>query len=550
MPDSLEACLANLPLSRLAGAAQEIREALADEQALRLGQSTVVSTKVHAFDAHKPEHVQILITADAGRIFYQRSDMGAICHLDIFHACGEVDHRLAAGYIRKAVALYRQLAAAQPLVWAAGVIEADTIDIQTATGGGRITGSLNGGQKASLRRAHENHVHIALLRPENDLGCLFYIAAAVETAILGVGLELRCNERISYVDSGDGQTDLSPYTDQSDSRLGGQPPATGTLELVPDAAEQQAQQAKELLTDCRCQKAPTGFAGQAAKGSRGQILVGADGGKPVKRLTTAPQTQQTAVSDWRSWYAPGLYDSLKTAVGSLPNKAGCRQTKREGRYCDTGRQEMFSGSCARSGTIEVTATVTAAAERFLSQSLTGRLHIGATDLRFSGHVKQPSYDICFLVDTSASMTGPWLQAARYLTGEISRFGGRRFSLITFQDSQASVIRPFTTSRQTLLNSFAEMAPHGATPLALGLKQALAFLAGQQVKKPLLVLITDGIPSRCYGENSNPLTEALQMAGAVKQTDCRFLCVGLDRDNSFLIRLTAAADGVFYPFTKF
>lgn len=217
--------LTRLPLLDLGGATASIVRALAAGQAARLGQSAVLSTKVHAFDSHKPEHVQILINTDAGQVFYHRQDCGAVCHLDVFHECGEVDHRVAAGCICQAVTFYNTYASRQKGGPYPGLVNLALIDLQTATGGGRITGSLLGGQKVSVRRVHENHVHVTLRTPANDFACLLYIAAAVETAVQAMNLELRCNESISYAAAADGQLDLSPYTDQTDSFLNGKPAA-------------------------------------------------------------------------------------------------------------------------------------------------------------------------------------------------------------------------------------------------------------------------------------------------------------------------------------
>ncbi|CQR72650.1 hypothetical protein SOV_00410 [Sporomusa ovata DSM 2662] len=222
MVDSLNTSLAQLSLSRLGAAAAAIDEALGLGQGIRLGQSTVFSSKVHAFNSHSPEHVKIMVNTDAGQVFYYRSDSGRIGHLDIFHECGAINHQVAAYYVCSALERYRTIAVQQSTMMGTGVLNPDLVDIQTATGGGRITGSLHGGQKPSVRRVHENHVHVALQLPTNNLLCLFYIVAAVETAILDLGLELRCNERISYVEAADCQSDLSPYTDQTDSLLAGQ----------------------------------------------------------------------------------------------------------------------------------------------------------------------------------------------------------------------------------------------------------------------------------------------------------------------------------------
>lgn len=246
--------LTRLPLLDLGRATASIARALAAGQAARLGQSAVLSTKVHAFALHKPEHVQILINTDAGQVFYHRKDCGAVCHLDVFHECGEIDHGLTAGYICQAVTFYNAYASRQRGGPYPGLVNSALIDLQTATGGGRITGSLLGGQKFSVRRVHENHVHVTLRTPANDFACLFYIVAAVEAAIQAMSLELRCNESISYAEAADGQLDLSPYTDQTDSFLNGRPAApqpeymeAAVADQGPDLQEEPDWQTKDFM---------------------------------------------------------------------------------------------------------------------------------------------------------------------------------------------------------------------------------------------------------------------------------------------------------------
>ncbi|WP_371365174.1 hypothetical protein SRRS_00670 [Sporomusa rhizae] len=340
MVDSLAGSLKDLPLTRLAQVAEVIGQVFAAGEGMRLGQSAVLSTKVHAFASRRPEFVQIF-NADAGKVLYNRSNSGEICHLDIFHQCAQVDHRFVAYYVYQAIGKYNSLADRQIELACAGIVNPDFVDIQTAVGGGRITGSLHGGQKLSLRRVHENHVHIALRLTAIDYMCLFYIVAAVEAALADQGVELRCNEGIFYVDSPEFQAELSSYSDQTDSLLVG----------------------RQLATE----------------------------------------------------------------------------------NCQTGSQ-------------------------------TGNL----------------------------------------ASQEVG-------------------------SRQTII-------PTGATPLAMGLQHSLAYLTAQMPQNPLLVLITDGIPSFRYGEMISSLQDALTAAAEIRQANCGFLGIGLDENNDFLKELAAAAGGSTYLFT--
>ncbi|WP_094603032.1 hypothetical protein SPSIL_000540 [Sporomusa silvacetica DSM 10669] len=553
MVDSLNTSLAQLSLSRLGAAAAVIGEALGLGQGIRLGQSTVFSSKVHAFNSHSPEHVKIMVNTDAGQVFYYRSDSGRIGHLDIFHECGTIDHQVAADYVCSALERYRTIAVQQPTMMSTGLLNPDLVDIQTATGGGRITGCLQGGQKPSVRRVHENHVHVALQLPTNNLVCLFYIVAAVETAIQDLGLELRCNERISYVEAADCQSDLSPYTDQTDSLLASQLLQEHNQQASCPVSDITPGSATECLPEYGYTGSRFGAGPQPAENNcRGQTFVGVEESRRGGDAMLKQRQDITVAHNFGTAFsATGLYDSFKQAVRRVQYSsytAKCRQFAPK--VQESGNKAVISGRQVGSTGLDVTATVSAAAERFYTEGISGRLRISAGDMRFTGRRQRQGSDICLLIDSSASMAGLRLLASRYLAGEISHFGCNRLSLLTFQDKQATVLRAFTNSRQAVLGAFAEIVPQGATPLALGIRYSLAYIKQQQARKPLLVLITDGIPSRRYDENIQPLTEALAAAAEIKQVKCGFLCIGLDNEDGFLQKLTTAAAGVSYSFTGF
>lgn len=541
----------NLPLMRLIEPATVVSQALAQGRGVRLGQSAVLSTKVHAFNAHSPEHVQIMAKADAGQVFYHRQDSGAIYHLDTFHQCGSVDHRLAAKYVCQAVAFYHKLRAEQTEPPYRGMVSPDLIDIQTASGGGRITGLLTGGQKLSMRRVHENHVHLALCLPPDHVVCLFYIVAAVEAAILNSGLELRCNERISCVDSTDDQVDLSPYTDHTDSLLTDQESREQTFELSNESTTESSPKDASLASSPD-NLLPSTSRRREECGGKGQTLISVKetnlnyNKSDKKERKRAPD----AIAHYGNFYAPGLPESLKQAMAGVKSKQCLSRNSRNIQSQSAGGKLSVGDDRSFSAGLDVAATVTAAASRLLADGEARGLRISPADIRFMTRRRRRGYDVCLLTDGSGSMAGPRLAAAKYLAGEIMRGGCNQVSVVTFQDNRAEVIKPFTTSRQTVLGAFDAVMPYGATPLALGIRRSLSYLREQQTEKLLLVLITDGIPSRKYEETVNPLTDALAAAAEIKQLHCGFLCIGLDTDDGFLKKLTTAAGGVLYMFTEY
>ncbi|HEY8552348.1 MAG TPA: VWA domain-containing protein, partial [Thermaerobacter sp.] len=158
--------------------------------------------------------------ADAGRVFYGRSRTGQILHVDVFHADGEVDHRLLARNLARAARIFTRDAGTYRVAGLPVEQIPDFVDLQTGTGGGRASGSLIYGRRLSLRLAHRNHVHLALGLPRALWGFAIYAVAAAEEAILAAGLELRRIEAVEVVTGrGGAPLDLSDYETASDSLL-------------------------------------------------------------------------------------------------------------------------------------------------------------------------------------------------------------------------------------------------------------------------------------------------------------------------------------------
>ncbi|EKP93759.1 VWA domain-containing protein [Thermaerobacter subterraneus] len=188
--------------------------------AASIGEAAVASTCVHLLVAGRPGVVQVLEDADAGRVFYGRSHPGQILHIDIFHAEGEVDHRLVARQLGRAARVFARDAGSYRVAGLPVEQIPDYIDLQTGTGGGRASGSLIYGRRLSLRLAHRNHVHLAIGLPRALWGFAVYAVAAVEEAVLQTGLELRRVDAVELVcGRGGAPLDLSDYETASDSFL-------------------------------------------------------------------------------------------------------------------------------------------------------------------------------------------------------------------------------------------------------------------------------------------------------------------------------------------
>ncbi len=196
----------------------EIVKALKNQEGLRIGEASVVSTRVHTVDPSYPDQVRV-VPDDAGRVFYQRKNYGEIVHVDCFHEIARIDQKKLA---KEILNYFEPIKTGLKLPhWFF-----DYIDIQTGVGGGRLTGSLDYGEKKTLRDAHLNHVHLAVLFHPNKNCFILPLIDALEKGIIKQGYSLKKVEKVLMSPSkGQDQEkapfDLRDYATDADSKLKG-----------------------------------------------------------------------------------------------------------------------------------------------------------------------------------------------------------------------------------------------------------------------------------------------------------------------------------------
>ncbi len=528
----------------------------------RIGQSTVASRKMHTIEPATPETVTVLTNVDAGQVFYNRQKEGEIVHLDIFHQCGQVDHRQVAAKLREAIEIYvlhRSIYASHNFAFRTGKdISADYVDVQTGMGGGRITGGLNFGQKLSLRRAHENHVHITAMIPDEHLACLFYLVLAAEEAIGALGFELRCNERIVHGRGGGAGGDLSPYCDQTDSFLRRKGPGATDiakkhqyLQDVTDLADEfdTVQDVREILdaADMGAREqtilqalAQRGSGDQALRRLERQGIVSIENGKV--NLTEYGQE----FKGYLDRQLPDIEAYLRRTFKLFRPpvwRPGHSKLRTDGQGGNGLQRLKARDGDGPGGELAVAETVNAAARRTV-EMLRARLEITADDLREFVRKRRQKAEICLLIDSSASMTGQRLRAAKFLARHLLLSTPDRLAIITFQEDAAKLVLPLSRDWQQAESSLREIRAFGSTPLASGLTTCIDYLRGACVRNPLILLITDGIPT--VAEYSrDPLADALAAAAAVKQSGYGFACIGLKPHRNYLRQLCEQAGGSLY-----
>ncbi|MGE5675301.1 MAG: vWA domain-containing protein [Mycobacterium leprae] len=585
-----------------------LREVLGRHQGARLGEATVVSRQVHMSQIGSPEEVIVVTTADAGQVFYGRLAPGEVIHLDIHHAVAEVDHhRVAAALIQ---ALGRLGATActitaqdrgvggdgtGPRETPTGSLFLDFFSLATATGGGRVTGTLEYCRKESLRVAHRNHVHLAGRIADAQLSLLLPMISAVESAILAQGVELRRVERvINRAGTSADRMDLSPYADEGDTLLrpeqspggngqgGGAGGSTGSgqsgvrggglggdsspwaaldderrLQAAVDLSRRlgSPDEARRILQEFSRE---SGWAAYPSGSSQAPFLIRQLEQDGLLRRELAGLRLTDAGREMAAYLERHLRD-VKLRFRKLIRRMPVAAVKQGAKVSVTapppspdvrygpirGTAPVAPGSWF--GDLAVPETVRAAytrtqLERIRSGCMTpAGLRLERRDVHV--HLRssdQPLY-ICLLIDASASMAGRRILAAKHLARHLLASTRDRIAVIGFQERDVHVYVQFTRDYAQLEEGLSHIQPMGLTPLAHGLSQSLELIRESRVRRPLLLLITDGIPTVARW-SIDPLADALEAARRVGEGKIPFGCIGLQPSRRYLEELTRAAGG--------
>lgn len=570
---------------------------------VRLGETAVVSRRLHTLVPGLPGEVQIVSAADAGLVFYGRPKPDQVVHLDIFHDVGQVDHRMVG----------RACVAAADGFGRLGL--RDLVDVQTGTGGGRASGLLAYGTKESLRRAHLNHVHLAVMLDDADLVFLFYLVSAVEQAISSQGLSLRCVDLIrNETSTSAGQpADLSPYASFTDSFLKGQGRGPWNVTPSPAPGEEadrsaghdsgtaggsggaggagdtdgldggggsQKRLGREAANDARMLQLANSLVEDFASLEDARAYLEALGQgkgwgelKPeLARLGPAPGAlpklkRRGLVND--GFHGPSLTPSglalaeylrrrhrevemrLRAMARSVPisggtlargHRAAARATRLGPDVGAAAVRAVPESRCRLRGDIAVPETVLAAAKRCHFER--SALHIGVPDLHFYERKRSQPIDLCLVIDASASMAGRRLKAAQFLATQLLLSTRDRVAVVVFQERDSFLWLPFTRDYSRAENSLRRVQALGLTPLAHGLDTSLNYLLQSKAANPLMVLITDGIPT-VPKWSADPMRDARDAAGTIAANRVQFACIGLEPNRLFLEGLAREARGTLY-----
>jgi magnesium chelatase subunit D len=116
--------------------------------------------------------------------------------------------------------------------------------------------------------------------------------------------------------------------------------------------------------------------------------------------------------------------------------------------------------------------------------------------------------------------------------------------LPFQGREARVAVPFTRNYSRLKAGIKSLQPQGLTPLADGLCTSIKLIRNRQVRNPLLILITDGMPTTGKW-TINPQQDALRAVEMINETRAKLICIGVASNQEFLEQLADKAKGNVY-----
>ncbi len=522
--------------------------------AVRLGETAVVSTKVHMQNVEKPQEIIAIMNADAGKVFYHRNSDDEVIHIDVFHSEGNIKpEQLATAIINRIsfLTLENSTDLPNPNIQ----LLMPYIDIQTSLGGGRIDGTLEYGKKESVKLAHINHVHLTMLNISPLIACIFTIIDCVETIIEKSGLELRkiCNV---VMDNGNSPMDLTDYMTTSDSFLKQQnennQTNTSSTELCYKTEAIAKQTAKDigstsdtlkLLENLTAGMHPTKlmrFRGPKFK-DLDEIRLALERSNLIqlqgRHYKLTPLGEITL--DYLRRHSVEIEAYLRRLLWSLPANPtqSIKSTSSKLKSGKSGSRGYALPKLPGDTTGNLAIIESIMAKGTTPGPLTPK------DLRFLYTRVRNSKPIVLLLDASASMSGKRISAAKQFAQHLIVTAKDQICVVIFQDTNVKVVCDFTKNPRKLEASLKSIKPQGLTPLAKGFIK-ISELCRNKINKPLVLCVTDGIPTVAY-HTLSPIEDAITTAQNLSRQGVHISCIGLEPNRRFLERMIREVGGSLY-----
>ena len=537
-------------------------------QGVRIGETGVVSRRLHKKGSRLFPHIQILIEQDAGRIFCKCSDPNRAVHIDVYHEPAQIRVVPVARRIWAAINAYLldkesealALSDQDPTMQPSDV--ANRIRVATAEAQGSVSRLLGQGydEYAEVPEDLSDHVHLVMELPEDWYGMVLDLIEAIEDAIQEQGYQIRKIMGISHgFQKGVQMEEIRGFSmpffpgkkgDAEDViRVQNQKQAImalarrlGGVEEVKDLLDSMKGNLLQRISNRPLRKRQGDIdalvdqlaeSGLVDKGMLGPTLT--EEGENLRNYLVINQQEMEAL--------------LRRILRSFPKGSKRYQRFAKTQFESRSKEKINKRKVLRqdddggSSVVAVPETVVEGAKRSLQDGLE-RIRISKEDIQVYGKRSYVPIDICLLVDCSASMAGDKSQAAWQLAEYLLLSSRERVAVVVFQEMKARVAVPFTRNQKRLRAGLRSVNPEGMTPLASGVIKGLEHIQETGVRNPLLVLITDGMPTYPLWTYDSK-ADALKAARMLIEAKIRLACIGVRSNREFLKEFSSAAQGTLY-----
>lgn len=557
------------PHTKMVTICNYLRAYFNQNQGVRLGETAVVSRKVHEKKSRRSREIKIVIDRDAGQTYWQYFEPNQVVHIDVYHQPGQVDPRRAASVVLEAVHHYFQdrdaLLPGQMEPAREVNLLLEKITLGTTLGEGSIARLVKYREIKEGNPSRSDHVHILAELREEDYGLIYYLVEAVEEAIQAQGLEIR---KILGVTHGFGQGPRE--------KLG-----AGIVLALPAHCEGvdrdmvYEQNQRQLLINLASRLGSLEEVEEFLQALNSNLFKKASTQSFLSKkhgdLTEVMEQLKELGVVKKSWFGYSLTPLGKELNTYLVNherelegqlRKLIRRTPVSSRYytrfgysqLKARKQELTDESRIISfdeqgwlGDIAVPETIISAVKRSRMEGRP-RIRVKTEDIKVYGRKSYTPVDICLLIDCSSSMAGEKSKAAWFLAEHLLLSSREKLAVVTFQEMEARVTVPFTRNHRRLVSGLHAVFPEGLTPLASGLVKCIELIKNSRVRNPLLILITDGLPTYPLW-TFDAQKDALDAARMVAMAKIRFACIGVQSSKDFLKDLAREAAGTLYVVDK-
>lgn len=537
-------------------------------QGVRLGETTVLSHKVHGNDPKTPGVIRIYTDQDAGRYYLKQNDDDLILHMDVFHEPASLDPVYVARRIWQGAENYfnqlrdeNRAEYSKDDVKELAKILAERVILRTAGGTGNVfeLSYRKGELIPEKERKPQSHVHLLFSVEQKYYDSLLFIADSVEQAIMNQGFEIRRVEKIIHCEKemetktgfgiglglpGFNSPETQGFRAQQNrlqiimnlaSAFGSIEDAARFLESLTTAGNMFLGSFAKKHTDGGLKQTLLDLSNQnlVKKGRFAFLLT--DEGKAIRDFIRDHQKELEAqvrksirrYQIVRHNYRTYKNSELKSRKNQLPDHKKIVNLTEQAWLSDIAIPETVVKASARS-------------------FLEGQPHmtIKKKDLKVYGRKSFAPIDTCIAIDCSGSMVGDKIKAVSYLAEHFLLTSKEKVSVVAFQEHSARIVVPFTKSYQKLQDGLRTVQPEGLTPLAKGIVESISLIRKKRARNPLLVLITDGLPNYPLW-TIDAKNDALKAAEMIAQNKIRLVCIGVIPNEIFMEELAQIGRGNLY-----